>query len=205
MSLPLPKLPPEKPPQPATVAELLAIPEERRRHELIDGELIEKSIATGRHGGAQAKTTAKLDPYNRRAGRGGPGGWIIATEVQIRFAADQAPRPDVAGWRRERMDTLPADPVITVIPDWICEILSPSNATNDTVRKKRLYYRHRVTHYWIIDPIGESLTVYRWTPDGYLEVLAAERSERVRAEPFEAIDLLVGVFFGDDDDGDPAP
>ena len=76
------------------------------------------------------------------------------------------------------MDTLPADPVLPVIPDWICEILSP---------------------------IGESLTVYRWTPDGYLEVLAAERSERVRAEPFEAIDLLVGVFFGDDDDGDPAP
>ena len=44
------------------------------------------------------------------------------------------------------------------------------------------------------------LTVYRWGPDGYIEVLAAERGERVKAEPFDAITLQVGVLFGDDED-----
>ncbi len=44
------------------------------------------------------------------------------------------------------------------------------------------------------------MTVYRWTPDGYSEVLVAERGETVRAEPFEAIPLQVGLFFGDDED-----
>ncbi len=41
----------------------------------------------------------------------------------------------------------------------------------------------------------------RWTPDGYVEVLVASRDERVRAEPFGAVEFLVGVLFGDDDDG----
>jgi hypothetical protein len=45
--------------------------------------------------------------------------------------------------------------------------------------------------------------VLRWAPEGYLGVLVALRGERVRAEPFAAVEWLVGVLFGDDDD-DPA-
>ncbi len=41
--------------QRATVADLLAIPEEHRRHEIIDGVLVEKEAASGRHGGAQVR------------------------------------------------------------------------------------------------------------------------------------------------------
>ena len=43
-----------------TIADLLAIPEERRRHEVIDGELVEKEAASGRHGGAQARLSRTL-------------------------------------------------------------------------------------------------------------------------------------------------
>lgn len=84
-------------------------------------------------------------------------------------------------------------------PDWTCEILS-TNKRNDLVKKKRIYHAHHVDHYWIIDPVDETLLVYRWHEDGYVEVLAAERGDRVRAEPFDAIELRVGVLFGDDDD-----
>jgi Uma2 family endonuclease len=88
---------------------------------------------------------------------------------------------------------------VRVVPDWVCEVLS-SNRTNDLVKKKRLYHQHRVAHYWIVDPVAETLLVYRWTADGYLEVLAAARGERARAEPFEALELEVGVLFGDDEE-----
>jgi Uma2 family endonuclease len=64
----------------------------------------------------------------------------------------------------------------------------------------RLYHQARVPHSWLIDSIAETLAVYRDTPDGYLNVLIAERGERVRAEPFAAIELPVGVFFGDDEE-----
>jgi Uma2 family endonuclease len=86
-----------------------------------------------------------------------------------------------------------------VRPDWVCEVLS-TNRRNDLVKKKRCYHRHGVPHYWIVDPADEVLSVNRWTPDGYLEVLVADQSERVRAEPFDAIELQVGVLFGDDED-----
>ena len=107
--------------------------------------------------------------------------------------------PDIAGWRRERMPEMPDAPFFTLAPDWVCEVLS-TNKRNDLVKKKRVYHLHQVANYWLIDPVQEILTVYRWGPDGYIEVLAAERGERVKAEPFDAITLQVGVLFGDDED-----
>ena len=185
--------------QMATVADLLAIPEEHRRHEIIDGVLVEKEAASGRHGRAQVRVARRLGPYDRRPGGRWPGGWWFATEVEIQLSQTQVFRPDVLGWRRERMPEMPVEVPIVITPDWICEILS-SNRRNDIVTKKRAYHEHRVGHYWLLDPSDETLTVYRWHTDGYVELLVAERHETVRAEPFDAIELRVAVLFGDDDD-----
>jgi Uma2 family endonuclease len=185
--------------QMATVADLLAIPEEHRRHELIDGVLVEKEAASGRHGRAQVRVARRLGPYDRRPGGRWPGGWWFATEVEIQLSETQVFRPDVLGWRRERMPEMPVEVPIVMTPDWICEILS-SNRRNDIVTKKRAYHEHHVGHYWLLDPSDETLTVYRWHTDGYVELLVAERHETVRAEPFDAIELRVAVLFGDDDD-----
>jgi len=57
-----------------------------------------------------------------------------------------------------------------------------------------------VRHYWLVDPVDETLAIYRWHSDGYVEVLIAEREDLVRAEPFDAIEFRVGVLFGDDAD-----
>jgi Uma2 family endonuclease len=183
----------------ATLADLLAIPEEVRRHELIDGVIVEKEAASGRHGGAQVRLSRRLGPYDRRPGGRWPGGWWFATEVEIYLSETEVFRPDISGWRRDRMEALPEEVPIRVRPDWICEILS-KNRRNDLVKKKRSYHAHGVGHYWIIDPVDETLAVHRWHSDGYVEVLLAERHERVRAEPFDAVELPVGVLFGDDED-----
>ncbi len=184
----------------ATIADLLAIPEAERRHEIIDGVLVPKEAASGRHGVAQVRVTRRLGPYDRRPGGPGPGGWWFATEVEIRLADTQVFRPDVAGWRRERLPRMPDEVPIGVHPDWVCEVLS-QNRRNDHITKKRAYHQHAVGHYCLIDPAEETLAVHRWHPDGYVEVLVADRSERVRAEPFPEVEIVVGVLFGDDDDG----
>jgi Uma2 family endonuclease len=183
----------------STIDDLLAIPEDRRCHEIVDGRLMEKDAASGRHGGAQGRVFRMLGPYDRRPGGRWPGGWWFATEAEVQLAPDEVYRPDIAGWRRDRLPELPATAPMIVRPDWVCEILS-SNKRNDLVRKKRGYHRFGVPHYWILDPGEEALSVNRWTPEGYLEVLAADRGERVRAEPFDAIELSVATFFGDDDE-----
>ncbi len=187
------------PDNPATLEDLLAIPEAERHHEIIDGELVEKGAATGEHGGTQADLVGTLrNRFSRRPGGRWPGGWWFVTEVEIVFARGQIFRPDVSGWRRERAPQRPTGTPITLLPDWICEILS-TNRSNDLVKKKRVYHQCKIPHYWIIDPVEQTLSVHRWGPDGYIEVLAAQRDEVVRAEPFDAVELSVGVLFGDDE------
>lgn len=191
-----------RPPSPAAVADLLALPEEDR-YEIVDGELVPKEAARGEHGHAQLRVGRLLGPFDRRPGGppDRPGGWWFASEVLVEFTPRQVRRPDVVGWRRERVAERPTGVPVRAIPDWICEILS-SNRSKDVVDKMNLYHRAEVGHYWVLDPHpdAETLSVYRWTPEGYLHVGAAGRGERLRAEPFEAIELAVGVFFGDEED-----
>ncbi|MEP7120371.1 MAG: Uma2 family endonuclease [Byssovorax sp.] len=187
------------PPHRATLAALLALPDDGHGYEIIDGDLVEKETSA-EHGVAQSRIGRLLGPYDRRPGGRQPGGWWFATEVLIDFGPKHQFRPDVVGWRRERMPERPTGTVVSVSPDWICEIVSPSNASNDTVKKKRVYHQHRVPHYLLLDPVQETLSVLRWSPDGYVEVLNAMRGERVRAEPFEAVELQIGVLFGEDEE-----
>jgi Uma2 family endonuclease len=51
-------------------------------------------------------------------------------------------------------------------PDFVIEILSPSTASKDHIRKKRLYEQHGVREYWLVDPVHHLITVYILTPEG---------------------------------------
>jgi Uma2 family endonuclease len=187
--------------RPATIADLLAIPAEERFHELLDGEIVRRATPSIGHGTTQTRVTSNLDrPFQRPPGPGGPGGWWIATEVEVQLPAGDVVRPDAMGWRREIHPERPQGTPITALPKWVCEIVSPERARDDTVTKLRKYQAARVPHYWILDPRDESLTVHRWTDAGYLLALRAVRPERVRAEPFDAIEIAIGELFGDDPD-----
>jgi Uma2 family endonuclease len=184
----------------ATIADWLAQPEDGRA-ELIDGELIEKASPTFEHGMAQGQTVGVLGGlFGRKPGGSGrPGGWWLAPEVDI-LLDGRGYRPDIAGWRRDRAVERPSERPVTLRPDWICEVLSDSNRKIDTLTKLRRYHQAGVPHYWILDQTERTLTVYRHTSDGYLVALRASAEERVRAEPFDAVELHVGVLLGDDPD-----
>lgn len=57
-------------------------------------------------------------------------------------------------------------------------------------------HRARIGYYWVAEPIGEILTVYRWHEAGYVLVLSATPDNIVRAEPFDAIELDINDIFG---------
>lgn len=181
-----------------TIAEWLALPDDSR-FELIDGELVEKAAPTFEHGLAQGGTVGAVrGPYHRRSGgSGGPGGWWIATEVDI-VLDGRGYRPDIVGWRRERLPDPPKERPVTVRPDWICEIVSESNRATDTVTKLRRYHQAGVPHYWIVDQVDRTLTVHRHLHEGYLVALRAASGERVRAEPFDAVEVQIGILLGED-------
>jgi Uma2 family endonuclease len=181
----------------ATAEDLLELPEERAA-EVIDGELVDKAAPSPDHGNAQAGLSGVLFGFRGPSGGGpwGPGGWWLMTEVEVFYETHETYRHDVAGWRRSRAPDRPRDRPIRIFPDWVCEILSPSNAANDTVRKLRVLHKHRVPHYWLLDPVEGTLRVLRWTEQGYLETLSATADETVRAEPFEAIEIPLSVVLG---------
>jgi Uma2 family endonuclease len=152
--------PARTPPRLASMADFLAIPEEQRFHELIAGEIVEKAAPSGEHGTTQLSTgSTLLGAFGRHPPSGGPGGWWLMTEVEIRFE-DEICRPDVLGWRRDRVSERPRGTIIEIIPQWTCEVLS-KDKRNDLVRKKRIYHRHHVDHYWLLDPDQGTLAVYR--------------------------------------------
>lgn len=185
----------------ATIEDLAAIPEERRNHEILDGELVERAMPTFKHGRAQRRLSAWVDPFERRSrGPHDPGGWWFATEVEVSFAPHQVVRPDVGGWRRERVGVMPDEWPISVRPDWVAEVLSRSTARNDLLLKLDIYHQYEVPHYWILDPESGVLRVHRWRPEGYHVVLSARRGARVRAEPFELLELSVDSLLGEDEE-----
>lgn len=179
--------------KPATYGDILALPE-HVVGELIASELYVSPRPAPRHALAASALGEELGPPFKR-GRGGPGGWIIVDEPEIHLDADVVV-PDLAGWRRERMPQMPVElAYITLAPDWLAEIQSPSTAALDRGRKRPLYARHRVGHMWMVDPDAQTLEVLRLDGDSYRIVLAASGADRVRAEPFDAIELDLSILW----------
>ncbi len=173
---------------------------EHLRTELVAGEFVQKAQPDFKHATAQFGLAEQLRPeFHRRGGGNHPGGWWIGGEIDIQLG-DNAFRPDLCGWRRDRVPVMPAGRPIAVRPDWICETLSQSNASNDTIIKMWHYHESGIPHYWILDPDTKSLAVYRDTAEGYVNVLVAHAGQIVRAEPFVAIEIRVGLMFDEDRD-----
>ncbi|MDQ3030859.1 MAG: Uma2 family endonuclease [Myxococcota bacterium] len=181
----------------ATIADLLALGD--ARFELIGGEILPKATPSYEHSDAQAAGVSFLrSRFHHGGGSGGPGGWWIVTECEIVLPHDEVYRPDLVGWRRDRVPERPRGRLIEIRPDWVCEVLSTSNARRDLVDKLRVYQRAGVPHYWIIDPQEQVLTVYRHSGATYEVALTATRGETIHAEPFDAVPLPVAILFGDD-------
>jgi Uma2 family endonuclease len=124
------------------------------------------------------------------------GGWI-GTEIDVEYTTHDVYRHDVAGWRRDRVPICPSGRPIHTRPDWVCEILAPSNQKRDLVDKIRTLRAAQVPQYWILSPQEKVLIVHRLAEDGFLVVLTASSGETVCAEPFQDTGLSVGILFGD--------
>ncbi|MDY0039461.1 MAG: Uma2 family endonuclease, partial [Desulforhabdus sp.] len=64
-------------------------------------------------------------------------------------------------WKEERFPYEEPHNWISVTPDWICEVISPSTLRTDKIEKMLLYARHEVSYCWLIDPIMKSLDAFR--------------------------------------------
>lgn len=177
---------------PATYADLVALP----GHvvgEILHGVLYAHPRPASRHARAASTLGGELDPPFSR-GRGGPGGWILLYEPELHLAGDVIV-PDFAGWRRERMPEMPDVAAFELAPDWTCEVLSTSTAAIDRGEKLPIFAREHVAHVWLVDPMVRTLEVLRLDGATYRLLGTWRDDARVRAEPFEAIELELGALW----------
>ncbi|MFY0577439.1 Uma2 family endonuclease [Cystobacter fuscus] len=155
-------------------ADLEAVPPHRVA-ERVDGELYVSPRPALHHARAQgALHNALYNPFDQ--GRGGPGGWLLLFEPELHLGEDILV-PDLAARRRERMPEMPEEVRVTLAPDWVCEVLSPSTAVLDREKKMKVYAREGVRHLWLVDPPRQALEVYG------LEGPAGSRWARTAASP----------------------
>ncbi|MGQ0697699.1 MAG: Uma2 family endonuclease [Panacagrimonas sp.] len=176
----------------ATYADIVALPE-NLVGEILDDELHVQPRPAGPHAVAESGLMVDLgSPFDR--GRGGPGGWWILVEPELHLGRHVIV-PDLAGWRRERMPQIPQDHRFTVSPDWVCEILSPSTARKDRIKKMRIYAEQGVAHCWLLDPLARTLEAFTLRDERWQLDATFEDEERVRTPPFEAVELEMGLWW----------
>ena len=172
----------------ATYEDLLKVPDHLVA-EIVDGELYASPRPGSPHARAAWAVGQDIGLYDRqRGGPHDPGGWWILFEPEMHLGPEIMV-PDLAGWRRERMATIPNVAYFDLAPDWVCEVVSPTTGRLDRVRKMPAYARQRVVHLWLVDPILRTLEVYRLDGPRWVVVSTHGGAESVRAEPFEAIEL----------------
>jgi len=181
-------------PKPATYADVEALPD-HVVGEILDGELYASPRPRLRHAMAATRLTGRLSPPFDD-GEGGPGGWWLLMEPELHLGEDVVV-PDLAGWRRERLPAVPDEPYLELAPDWVCEILSPSTERIDRGLKLAIYAREKVPHAWLVNPATRTLEVLRLAGDEWLIATVHSDADRVRAEPFDAIELDLAGLWGE--------
>lgn len=171
--------------------QLAALPE-GLTGEILNGQLHAQPRPSGAHMGVESALQIELGgPFDR--GRGGPGGWRILVEPEIHFVHDrEICVPDLAGWRRERLPQLPRDQRFEVVPDWVCEILSPSTESKDRRIKMPIYAHYGVRSAWLIDPLEHVLEAFILDQAGWKSVGTWRGDMSATVPPFETVALSLG-------------
>ena len=184
-----------------TYDDYLAVPEGTRA-ELIDGVLYMSPQPKGRHVGFASRLGAQIGhafgltpgPTSR-----GPGGWWILDEPECHLVAlRRVVIPDIAGWQREKMPTVPRDDhKFLIVPDWVCEVLSPGTRGRDYIVKMPAYLEAGVKWLWMVEPVDRRIDVYRAHEGAWVEAGGFEGDVVVRLPPFEEVTVDLSLAWTD--------
>jgi Uma2 family endonuclease len=176
----------------ALYARYAALPEGTKA-EIVGGEIRLLPRPRPRHVRSASVLGAKLLRAFGWDSDDGPGGWVILDEPELRLE-DEIRAPDLAGWRLERY-VEPEDNPITLVPHWICEVLSSTTARSDRSEKMPLFARCGVGHFWIVDPAMKTLEIYRREGTVWVAVSSHGESDVVAPEPFDAVPFDLGALW----------
>ncbi|HVT57086.1 MAG TPA: Uma2 family endonuclease [Thermoanaerobaculia bacterium] len=139
-----------------TYEDLLRLPEDCLRHELIDGEHFMSPSPSVQHQSIVLNLGSTLLGFvrARRLGR------VFVAPLDVLFSSFDVVEPDVLYVASEGADRV-QERFIAGAPDLVVEVLSKSTRGLDKIKKRRLYEKSGVREYWIVDPAAETVEIYR--------------------------------------------
>jgi Uma2 family endonuclease len=160
-----------------TYADLVAMPEDGKRHELIDGEHYVTPAPTTRHQLVLGHLHLDLAGYVEANGLG----QVFFAPLDVVLSDYDVVEPDLLFVSTERLERI-GRAYIHAAPDLVVEVLSPGTRKIDATKKLRLYEKFGVVEYWMIDPEAEWVEVYRAGSGGGHGLQQAARLLRERGD-----------------------
>jgi Uma2 family endonuclease len=159
-----------------TFAELQEWPDDGRRYELYDGEVVVVPMPFPRHQRVAFHIGEILRDYERRLG-----GLVFCVPIDIVFSEHNVVQPDVVFFRQERRHVIDMMAATRAAPDLAVEVLSRSTEVRDRGRKMQLLATFGVTEYWIVDPVKNTLEIYVLRGPAYECVAAYDERHEVHS------------------------
>jgi Uma2 family endonuclease len=156
---------------PLTYEDYCLLPDDGKRHEIIDGEEHRSPSPTTSHQRAVLNLLYALQQYTEENSIGE----VFVAPHDVILSENDIVQPDVFFVADEHSDIV-KERGIEGAPDLIAEVVSEGNRRHDEVRKRKLYARHGVPEYWVVDPALGTVKVYQGPEGGY------ERVAELRAE-----------------------
>jgi Uma2 family endonuclease len=160
-----------------TYADLVAMPEDGKRHELIDGEHFVTPSPTLRHQLVLGHLHLDLAGYVEANGLG----QAFFAPLDVILSDHDVVEPDLLFVSTERLERI-GRPYVHAAPDLVVEVLSPATWKIDATKKLRLYEKFGVAEYWMIDPDREWVEVYRAGSGGLQGLHQAARLVKERGD-----------------------
>ncbi len=167
-----------------TYEDLLLLPDDGKRYEILDGELFVTASPYTRHQEILGRLFLEVANYLR----GNPLGRALFAPADVVLSRHDVVEPDLLFVAAER-DEIVTERNIQGPPDLAVEVLSESTRKTDEVLKRRRYEQFGVREYWIVDPVVETVKIYRLAGASY------ERAAELSAEAGDTLTtpLLPGL------------
>jgi Uma2 family endonuclease len=168
-------------------ADLVAWPDDGRRHELIDGDHWVMPSPLTSHQRIVVRLCTSLSAYLAEW----PAGEVLVAPVDVVLSPHDVVVPDLIVVLREQSG-LVTDAHVRGAPAVVVEVLSPGTRARDATLKRDLYHRAGVREYWMVDPDRASVLICRWDA---LDGTAEESELAAKQDEFLTSPILPGWSF----------
>ncbi|MDX1999554.1 MAG: Uma2 family endonuclease [Thermoanaerobaculia bacterium] len=177
-----------------TYEDFLGFPEDGNRHELLDGDHFVTPAPVPRHQRLVLRLAFALEAAQRTHRLSAQ---VFPAPIDVVLSPHDVVEPDLVVLR-EGSSAEVTDTCIEGAPDLVIEVLSDGTRKRDETTKRHLYERHGVTEYWIVDPVLESVKVYRRDGDRFAPPLLFENEAGgvLQTVVLPGLALELGELFG---------